>query len=116
MKMTKEIWIEGECQEVEACLRKNNSKKAYQLVKGLTIEKHGKSTTIQDKSAKCLTINHEIFNRWTEYCSDRYNYEADCPQIPDEERHSLREEVRLQPKYWRWESQLEWITYRQNQS
>ena len=28
MKMAKETWIQGQCQEVEACLRKNNSKKA----------------------------------------------------------------------------------------
>ena len=40
-------------------------------------------------------------NRWTQYCSDLYNYETegdpivlDCPQIPDEEHHPiLREEV-----------------------
>ena len=58
MEMTKETWIEGQCQEVEACLRKNNSKKAYQLVKDLTTEKQGKSTPstpLQDKSSKCLT-------------------------------------------------------------
>ena len=30
----KESWIEGQYQEVEACLRKNNSEKGYQLVKG----------------------------------------------------------------------------------
>ena len=47
MKMAKETWIQGQCQEVEACLRKNNSKKAYQLVKDLTTKKQGKSTTIQ---------------------------------------------------------------------
>ena len=47
MKMAKETWIQGQCQEVEACLRKNNSKKAYQLVKDLTTEKQGKTTTIQ---------------------------------------------------------------------
>ena len=28
LKMAKETWIQGQCQEVEACLRKNNSKKA----------------------------------------------------------------------------------------
>ena len=43
MNMAKETWIQGQCQEVEACLRKNNSKKAYQLVKDLTTEKQGKS-------------------------------------------------------------------------
>ena len=49
MKMAKETWIPGQCQEVEACLSKNNSKKTYQLVKDLTTEKQGKSTCIQDK-------------------------------------------------------------------
>ena len=39
MKMTKETWIQGQCQEVEACLKKNNSKTAYHLVKDLTTEK-----------------------------------------------------------------------------
>ena len=54
MKMVKETWIQGQYQEAEACPRKNNSKKAYQLVKDLTTEKQGKSTTIQDKSGMCL--------------------------------------------------------------
>ena len=101
MKMAKATWIQGQCQEVEACLRKNNSKKAYQLVGDLITEKQGKSTTIQDKSGKCLTEENEILNKWTEYCSDLYNYETegnpqvlDCPQIPDKEYHPiLREEV-----------------------
>ena len=56
---------------------------------------------MQDKSGKCLTEEHEILNRWTEYCSDIYNNETegdlivlDCPQIPDEKHHRiLREEV-----------------------
>ena len=70
--MAKETWIQGQCQEAEACLRKNNSKKAYQLVKDRT-EKQSKTITIQDKSGKCLTEENEILNRWTEYCSDLYN-------------------------------------------
>ena len=52
MKMAKETWIQNQCQE---CLRQNNSKKVYQLVKDLTTEKQGQSTKIQDKSGKCLT-------------------------------------------------------------
>ena len=47
MKMANETWIQGQYHEVEACLRKNNSKKAHQLVKDLTTEKQGKITTIQ---------------------------------------------------------------------
>ena len=38
MKMAKETWIQGQCQKVEACLRKNNNKSVYHLVKDLTIE------------------------------------------------------------------------------
>ena len=64
----------------------------------LPTEKQGKSTTIQDKSGKCLTEENEILNRWTEYCSDLYNNETDgdqivldCPQIPDEEQHLFYE-------------------------
>ena len=49
LKMAKETWIQGQCQEVEACFRKNNGKKEYQLVKNLTTEKQSKSTIIQDK-------------------------------------------------------------------
>ena len=101
MNTAKETWIRGQCQEVEACIRKKNSKKAYQLVKDLTTEKQGKSTTIQDKSGKCLIEENEILNRWTEYRSDLYNYVTDgdptvldCPQIQDDEHHPiLRREV-----------------------
>ena len=88
MKMAKETWIQGQCQGVEACIRTNNNKKAYQLLKDLTTEKQGKSTTIQDKSGNCLLEENEILNSWTEYCLDLYNCETDgdpivlnCPQI-----------------------------------
>ena len=79
VKKAKEDW----------CLNKNNSKRAYQLVKDLTSEKQGRSSTIQDKSGKCLTEEKEILSRWTEYCSELYNYEScgdntvlDCSQPP----------------------------------
>ena len=106
MKMAKATSIQRQCHEVEACLRKNNNKKAYQLFKDLTTERQGKSTTIQDMSGKCLTEENEILNRWTEYCSDLYNYETegypivlDCPQIPDEKHHPiLRERVETSVK------------------
>ena len=54
-----------------------------QLVKDLTTEKQGKSTTIQDKSGKCLTEENEILHRWTEYCyeTDGDPVVLDCPQM-----------------------------------
>ena len=54
MKKVKENWIDTQCTDNDACLHKNNSQKAYQLVKCLPSVKQGRSTTIQDKSEKCL--------------------------------------------------------------
>ena len=55
MKKAKEGWTGAQCEEIETCLNKNNSKRAYQLVKDLTSEKQGRSSTIQNQSRKCLT-------------------------------------------------------------
>ena len=99
----KEDWIGAQCEEIETCLNKNNSKRAYQLMKDLTSEKQGRSSTIQDKSGKCLTEEKEILSRWTEYCSELYNHEScadkavlDCSQPPEEDLQPiLREEVEI---------------------
>ena len=57
MKMAKENWIGEQCSEIEENPRKNNSKRAYQLVKDLTTVKQGKrllSKIVQEKvSQKC---------------------------------------------------------------
>ena len=74
MKKAKENWIGEQCSEVEENLRMNNSKRAYQLVKDLTTVKQGKPTTVQDRPGKCPTEERQILNRWTEYCSELYNY------------------------------------------
>ena len=44
-----------QCSEVEGNLRKDNSKRVYQLVKDLTTVKQRNSPSIQDGSGKCLT-------------------------------------------------------------
>ena len=62
MKKAKENWIGKQCSEIEENLRKNNSKRAYQLMKDLTAAKHGKATTVPDSSGKCLTEEKEILN------------------------------------------------------
>ena len=101
MKKAKENWIGEQCSEIEENLRKNNSKKAYQLVKDLTTVKQGKATTVQDRSGRCLTEEREILNQWTEYCTELCNHKAngdlsvlDCPQTDTEDDHPiLRKEV-----------------------
>ena len=52
MKKEKENWIGKQCSENEENLRKNNSKRAHQLVKDLTTVKQGKVTIVQDRSGK----------------------------------------------------------------
>ena len=118
----KEDWMDNQCKEIDVCLNKNNSKKAYQLVKDLTSEKQGRSTTIQDKSGKCLTEEQEILSRWAEYCSELYNYESygdntvlGCSQHPEEDLQLiLHEKLRSQLLHWKRESLQELIIYQQN--
>ena len=62
-KEAKEDWIGAQCEKIKTCLNKNKSKIEYQLVKDLTSEKQGRSSTIQDKSGKCLTEEQEIRSR-----------------------------------------------------
>ena len=97
MKKADESWIRKQCSEIEENLRKNNSKRAYQLVvNDLTTVKQGKVTTVQDRSGKCLTEERQILNRWTEYCPELYNYKANgdpsvlnCPQTDTEDDHPI---------------------------
>ena len=92
------LWtrIGDQYSEIEENLRKNNSKRTYQLVKDLTTVKQGKATTVQDRSGKCLTEEREILNRWTEYCTELYNHKANgdpsvlgCPQTDTEGDHPI---------------------------
>ena len=78
MKKAEQNWIGEQCSEIEENLRKNNSKRAYQLLKDLTTVKTGEVTTVQDRSGKCLTEEQQILNRWTEYCSELYNHKANA--------------------------------------
>ena len=103
VKKAKEDRIGALCEEIETCLNENKSKRAYQLVNDLTSEKQGRSSTAQDKSGKCLTEEKEILSRWTEYCSELYNYEScgdnavlNCSQPPEEDLQPiLREEIEI---------------------
>ena len=51
MKKAKENWIGKQCSEIEENLRKNNNKRAHQLVKDLVTVKQGKA-----KQGKATTV------------------------------------------------------------
>ena len=119
MKKAKENWIGEQCRETEKNLRKNNSKRAYQLVKDLTTVKQGKAITVQDHSGKCLTEEREILNQWTEYNhkANRHPSVLNCPQTDTLDNHPiLRKEVETAVQSLRNGSQLESTTSQQNWS
>ena len=61
MKKAKENWIGEQCSEIEENLRKDNSKRAYQLVKDLT--------TVKPKKKRLLS---KIVQENASQKSDRY--------------------------------------------
>ena len=75
VKIAKEDWIGAQCEEIETFLNKNNSKRAYQLLKDLTSEKQGRSSTIPDKSGKCLPEEKERFS------ADGQNIAQNCTTV-----------------------------------
>ncbi|KAK2189385.1 hypothetical protein NP493_108g04017 [Ridgeia piscesae] len=122
MKKAKLNWMEGQCQDIEDSMKKNNSKTTYQLVKDLTSTKQGRTTTIQDKDGKCLTEEQDILNRWSEYSSELYNYRAigdpevlNVPPATDNDNYPiLREEVEAAVKSLKKGSQHERTTSRRS--
>ena len=74
MKKAKENWIGEQCSEIEENLRKNNSKRVYQLVKDLTTVKQGKATILQGHSGKRLTEEHKItaLSEWRSISTEPY--------------------------------------------
>ena len=52
MKKAKGNWIGEQCGETEENLRKNNSKRAYELVKDLTTVKQGKAKIVQENASQ----------------------------------------------------------------
>ena len=55
MRKLKDTCVKEQCQGIEENLQKTNTGKSYQLVKGLTSSKQGRTITIQDKAGKCLS-------------------------------------------------------------
>ena len=84
-------------------VRQSQQQESIPAGKDLASKKQGRSSTIQDRSGKCLIEDKEILSRWTEYCSELYNYEScgdntvlDCNQPPEEDLQPiLREEVEI---------------------
>ena len=93
-------------------------------MKELTSSKQGRITTIQDKAGKCLTEEHDILKRWTEYCSELYTHTATGypkvldvpPPINNDIYPILREEVEAAVKSLKKGKSEEWTTFHRSRS
>ena len=77
MKKAKKNWINQKCIDIGDCLTRNNTKRAYQIVKDLTKPKDNSAVNIQDKYDKYNTDKMYVRKRWTEYCSELYSHNAE---------------------------------------
>ena len=101
--------------DIENNIKKNNSKKAYQLVKTLTSEKKiGQTHTIKDKNERpCLNPRHS--KRRTEYGEELYRHTVEgdpevliVPPVTKSDNYPiLREEVEAAVKSLKKEKSLE---------
>ena len=80
MKKGKENWIGEQCSEIEENLRKNNSKRAYQMVKDLTTVKQAKATTVQD-------VQENASQKSDRYRTDGQNTALSCTTTRPMEIH-----------------------------
>ena len=121
MKKAKENWIEEQCNEIEESLRKNNSKRAYQLLKDLTTET-GESDYCPRSFRKMphrRATDTEPMDRilfWAVQLQGRWE-SIGTELSPDRQRmttQSFAEKWRLQYNHWRKGSQLELTTSQQN--
>src|SRR6218665_2317901 len=69
-KQCKEQWLEGKCQEAEDSVKKQDTKRLYQMVKEIC---GTKTAAIKDKDGKLLESRTDIKNRWKEYFEKLYN-------------------------------------------
>ncbi|GFR70433.1 endonuclease-reverse transcriptase [Elysia marginata] len=75
MKEAKEKWIDDQCVPIEKGMSSGKSKQAFSTLKMLTKTLQPKVNLIEDKDGRLLTDDEDIMQRWSEYCSDLYNYE-----------------------------------------
>ena len=65
--------LEGKCQEAEDSAKKQDTKRLYQMVKGICGNASTKTAAIKDKDGKLLESRTDIKNRWKEYFEKLYN-------------------------------------------
>ena len=73
MRKAKEEWVKQQCRNLEDNLTRNQTKKAFEMVKKLTRTKGERTSVIEDKAGNIRGESKEIAERWREYCFELYN-------------------------------------------
>ena len=76
IRSAKNQWVEEQVNELEKNMEKNNSRKAYDIIKKLTKERQSRINVIENKAGEILTNPDDVRNRWKEYCEELYNHKA----------------------------------------
>ena len=77
MRKSKEEWVISQCKALEMNLNRNETRKAFDIVRKLTRAQIPRVTTIEDKEGKLLTGKKEVMSRWGEYCKELYSEKKD---------------------------------------
>jgi len=94
----KNKWIMRQSNEIEENLSRNNTKKAYEVVKklcGAQKDEIKKKQTgiIEDKDGNLLTKSDDILKRWKDYCEELFNYDIQKNnQVLEEEKVEEQQE------------------------
>ena len=94
VKKAKEDWIGAQCEEIETCLNKYNSKRAYQLVKDLP-QRNRVGPQLSRTSLGNVLLKKKRFSADGQNISQN-NAVLDCSQTLEEDLQPiLREEVEI---------------------
>ena len=90
MRKAKNDWINERCTEIDTCMKGNNTRQAYSILKALTKKGQADRQTSKTKTATSLP-KKAVHERWTEYTDD--NILGTPPQNENADTSILRAEV-----------------------
>ena len=95
MKQAKENCITYRCSETDCGIRTGNIKTAFNTLKLLTQRQQTKTNFIENAKDTLLTEENAIHKRWTEYCTEPYNYKlkTDASMLKSEDDIANRETI-----------------------
>ena len=98
-------WLEEQCASVEEGLKRNHSRKAYQLINTLRKNFRPKLRNIKDAEHRVLTDPKDILRRWRNYAEDLYHDENNLTNEDTDQSPTLsilesevEEAIRKSPK------------------